>query len=188
MARPRSDERRDAITWAAVRVIASHGLSAATATIAKEACVSNGSLFTYFETKADLLNQVYMELKAEMAGAALNGLPAEDGLREQMLYMWSHWLRWATACPQKRRALAHLEVADEITPASRQAAKQAMSGVARLVERSRENGPMREAPLGLVVSLMSALADATVDFMIRDPANADQHSRSTFDALWRMVA
>ncbi|WP_428532718.1 TetR/AcrR family transcriptional regulator [Rhodopila sp.] len=187
MARPRSDDKRAAITSAAVRVIALQGLSAATATIAKQAGVSNGSLFTYFETKSDLINQLYMELKAEMATAALNDLPAEGGTREQMLHMWSNWLRWATACPEKRRALAHLDVSDEITPASRQAASQAMSGVARLLQRSREQGPMREAPLGLVVGLMTALADATVDFMIRDPANADQHSRATFDALWRMV-
>lgn len=188
MARPKSDDRRDAITSAAIRVIAAQGLGAATATIAKEAGVSNGSLFTYFETKADLLNQLYMELKAEMAAAALSGLPAESGIREQMLHMWSHWLRWAAACPEKRRAVARLDVSDDILPASRLAASQAMSGVARLLERSRENGPMRDAPLGLVVALMSALADATIDFMIRDQANADQHSRATFDALWRMVA
>ncbi len=187
MARPRSDDRRGAITSAAVRVIASQGLGAATAMIAKEAGVSNGSLFTYFETKADLLNRLYMELKTEMAAAALNDLPTESGTREQMLHMWTQWLRWATACPERRRALAHLDVSDEITPASRQAASQAMSGIARLLERSREHGPMRDAPLGLVVGLMSALADATIDFMIRDPANADQHSRAVFDALWRIV-
>ena len=187
MARPRSDDKRAAIMSAALRVIASQGLSAATATIAKQAGVSNGSLFTYFETKADLLNQLYSELKAEMATATLNDVPAEGDTREQMLHMWSNWLRWATACPEKRRALAHLDVSDEITPASRQAASQAMSGIARLLQRSRERGPMREAPLGLVVGLMTALADATVDFMIRDPANADQHTRATFDALWRML-
>jgi hypothetical protein len=56
MARSKSDDRRSAIMSAAIRVIASQGLGAATATIAKEAGVSNGSLFTYFETKADLLN------------------------------------------------------------------------------------------------------------------------------------
>ena len=187
MARPRSDGRRGAITSAAIRVIASQGLGAATAAIAKEAGVSNGSLFTYFETKTELLNQLYMELKAEMAATALNDLPTESGIREQMLHMWSHWLHWATTCPEKRRVLAHLDVSDEITPASRQAARQAMSGIAKLLERSREHGPMRDAPQGLVVGLMSAVADATVDFMIRDPANADQHSRATFDALWRMV-
>ncbi len=55
MARPKSDDKRSAIVSAAIRVIAGQGLGAATATIAKEAGVSNGSLFTYFETKADLL-------------------------------------------------------------------------------------------------------------------------------------
>jgi hypothetical protein len=47
---------------------------------------------------------------------------------------------------------------------------------------------MRDAPLGFVVALMSALADATTDFMIRDPANADRHCMAVFDAMWRMVA
>ena len=39
----------------ATRVIVTNGLSAPTAMIAQEAGVSNGSLFTYFETKADML-------------------------------------------------------------------------------------------------------------------------------------
>jgi AcrR family transcriptional regulator len=188
MARPRSDDKRSAIIAAAIRVIASEGPGAATATIAKEAGVSNGSLFTYFETKADLLNQLYVELKAETAAAALDGLPTKSGIRKQVFHMWSHWLRWATSCPEKRRTLAHLDVSDDITSGSRQTAHHTMAGIAKLLERSRENGPMRDAPLGFVVALMSALADATIDFMIRDPANADKHCVAAFDALWRMVA
>jgi AcrR family transcriptional regulator len=187
MARPRSDDKRNAIMAAAIRIIASQGLGAATATIAKEAGVSNGSLFTYFETKTDLMNRLYIELKAEMAAAALDGLPTESDIREQMLYMWSHWLRWATSCPEKRRTLAHLEVSDDITLQSHQAASQKMAGIARLLERIRETGPMRDAPLGFIVSLMSAVADTTIDFIIRDPANADKHGMAAFDALWRMV-
>jgi AcrR family transcriptional regulator len=188
MARPRSDDKRNAIMAAAIRVIASQGLGAATATIAKEAAVSNGSLFTYFETKADLMNQLYIELKAEMAAAALDGLPAESDIREQMLSMWSHWLRWAASYPEKRRTLTHLEVSDDITPESHQAASQKMAGVARLLERSRENGPMCDAPLGFIVALLGAVADTTIDFVIRDPANADKHNMAAFEALWRMVA
>ena len=188
MARPRSDERRSAILAAAVRVIASEGLGAPTARIAQEAGVSNGSLFTYFETKADLLNQLYVDLKAEMGAAALSGLPAECDLRTQLLHMWSHWLRWATSCPDKRRTVAQLGVSDDITPQSHQAASSALSGIATLLEWSRDSGPMRDAPLGFVVALMSALADATIDFMIRDPANADRHCLAGFDALWRMIA
>lgn len=188
MARPRSEDKRDAILAAAVRVIAAQGLSAPTATIAKEAGVSNGSLFTYFETKADLLNQLYMELKAEMGAAASDGLPPEGDVRSQLLHMWSGWLRWATSSPEKRRALAHLGVSDDITPESHRTASQALAGIREILQRSHENGPMRQAPLGFVVALMSALADTTTDFMLRDPANADKHGAAAFEALWRIVA
>ena len=187
MARPRSDDKRNAIMSAAIRVIASQGLSAATATIAEEAGVSNGSLFTYFETKADLMNHLYIELKAEMAAAALDRLPTESDIRKQALHMWSHWVRWATSCPEKRRTLAHLGVSDDITAESRQTGHQTMAGIAKLLERSRENGPMRNAPLGFVVALMNAMADATIDFIVSDPANANKHSKAAFNALWRML-
>jgi AcrR family transcriptional regulator len=63
MARPKSEDKRNAIMDAATRLIVTHGLSAPTATIAQEAGISNGSLFTYFKTKAVLLNQLYLELK-----------------------------------------------------------------------------------------------------------------------------
>jgi AcrR family transcriptional regulator len=63
MPRPKSDEKRSAILEAATRIIVTQGLSAPTAGIAKEAGVANGSLFTYFETKTDLFNELYLELK-----------------------------------------------------------------------------------------------------------------------------
>jgi AcrR family transcriptional regulator len=188
MARPRSDEKRSAIMSAAARVIAAQGLGAATATIASEAGVSNGSLFTYFDTKADLLSQLYVELKTEMGAAALAGLPGERDLRGQMLHLWRNWLRWAASCPEKRRALAHLGVSDDIAPEGRAAAHQAMAGVAALLERSRRNGSLRDAPLAFVSALMSAMADTTMDFMIADPANADARCQTAFEALWRMLA
>ncbi|MGH7022007.1 MAG: TetR/AcrR family transcriptional regulator [Caulobacteraceae bacterium] len=173
---------------AAIRVIAAQGLGAPTAAIAKAAGVSNGSLFTYFATKADLLNQLYIELKTEMAAAALDGLSAEGDIREQSRHMWSHWLAWATSFPEKRRTLAHLGVSDEVTPGSRETGHRTMAGVAALLERSRANGPMRDAPLGLVVAMMNALADATTDYMIGDPDNADRHGAAAFEAMWRMLA
>jgi AcrR family transcriptional regulator len=87
MARPRSEDKRNAIMRAATRVIVTHGLSAPTATIAQEAGISNGSLFTYFETKTDLFNQLYLELKIGMVAAALKGFPAEEELRKQVFHV-----------------------------------------------------------------------------------------------------
>src|SRR5690242_2036645 len=104
MAKPRSEDRRNAILSAAARVIASEGLAAATtAVIAKEAGVSNGSVFVYFDTKAMLLNELYLALKAEMTAAATAGLDAGGEPRDQVRHLWTQWLRWAAANPHKRR-------------------------------------------------------------------------------------
>jgi AcrR family transcriptional regulator len=187
MAKPKSDEKRSAILAAAARVIAEHGLGAPTALIAQEAGVANGSLFTYFETKADLFNQLYLDVKSEMASVSLKGLPANADIRKQMFHFWTHSGAWAMANPEKRRALAQLGVSDEITPESKEAGHKTMAGIAALFERSRADGPLRHAPMAFVVAMINAVGDATMDFMIHDPANAKKHSRAGFDSLWRML-
>src|ERR1700744_333834 len=121
MARPKSDEKRAAILEAATRVIVAQGLGAPTAGIAKEAGVANGSLFIYFPTKADLFNQLYLEIKAEMAYGASQGLPRDAEVREQFFHIWRRWMEWAVAFPDKRRALAQLSVSEEVTLETRAA-------------------------------------------------------------------
>jgi AcrR family transcriptional regulator len=187
MPRPKSDEKRSAILEAATRIIVMQGLSAPTAGIAKEAGVANGSLFTYFETKTDLFNDLYLEIKAEMASATLKNFPVRAELHEQFFHIWRNWMNWAVANPQKRRVLAQLGVSDEITSETRAVGHKTMAPVAELLERGRANGPMQKAPMGFVVALMNSVAEATMDFMTQDPANAKKHSKVGFDALWRML-
>lgn len=188
MARPKSEDKRSAILAAATRVIAAQGLGAPTAAIAKAAGISNGSLFTYFETKHELLDQLYLDLKVEMASLAVADLPTGSDPRTQVLHLWTRWLEWAKASPEKRRALAHLCVSDAITPASRQIVGASFANVLHLLEGIRAAGPMREVPLAFVLSLMNALADATIDFAIQEPDRAEAHGRAAFEAFWRMLA
>lgn len=187
MARQKSEDKRSAIIAAAVRVIVEQGLSAPTATIAKQAGIANGSLFTYFETKAELYNQLYLELKSEMASAAIEGLPAKAALRARFSHVWTNWMQWAVSNPDKRRALAILTVSEDITPASRATGHAAMAELAKLMDQGRAKGALRDAPFGLVVALMNSVADATMDFMVSDRARAAQHSKTGFEALWRML-
>ena len=188
MARSKSDEKREAILIAAVRIVAAQGLAAPTAVIAKEAGVSNGTLFTYFATKAELLNQLYIRLKSEMAKATTADVPVEANMREQVLHVWNAWLRWALAHSKERRALAHLAVSHEVTAASRQAASEAYVDVAALLDRTRAAGPMADAPLMFVATLVTGIVDATIDYMTSDPGNAETHAATGFQALWRILA
>ncbi|WP_353647433.1 TetR/AcrR family transcriptional regulator [Nakamurella sp. A5-74] len=187
MARPRSEDRRNAILGAASRVVATEGLGASTSGIAREAGVSNGSLFVYFETKSVLLNELYVSLKTEMGAMAVDGLPDGSDPHDQVRHLWDQWMRWATSHPDKRRALAQLAVSDDITAESRQAARSGFGGIAELLDRCRQRGPVRDAPLGFLLEIMNAMADATVDAIQRHPDHAEEYSRIAFDALWRVL-
>lgn len=187
MPRPRSDEKRSAILEAATRVIVKQGLSAPTMVIAKEAGVANGSLFTYFENKPDLFNQLYLELKLELATGSMN-LPAESEVREQFFHLWKKWMNWAISNPEKRRALAQLSVSDEITPVTRATGNKMMAHVNDLLDRARANGPMQKVSMAFLVALMNSVAEATMDFMTQEPANAKKHSKEGFGAFWRMLS
>lgn len=167
MARPRSTDRRESILSAATRVVAARGPGA---------------------SKAGLFNELYVGLKTGMGTAATAGLPTDGGLREQVLHMWNQWLHWATSSPEKRRTLAQLEVSGEITPETHQITSSAFDGIADLLERARVDGPMREAPRAFVLALTTAVADATVDAIIREPGRAEAGGRAAFDAVWRMLA
>ena len=172
---------------AATRIIVTQGLSAPTAGIAKEAGIPNGSLFTYFETKTELLNQLYLELKGEMAASALNGLPARGDPRERLFHTWRNWTNWAVAFPDKRQVLAQLSVSGEITAESRSAGHKMMAELAELADQSRANGSMRNVSLGFVLSILNSIAEATMDYMTQDAVNAKKHCKEGFDAAWRMM-
>lgn len=187
MARPKSEDKRNAIMEAAVRVIVSQGLSAPTATIAKEARISNGSLFTYFETKSDLFNQLYLEIKNRMITAAMKDLPAGGDFRKQLSHAWSNWMDWSVSNPQKRRALEQLNVSDEITPATREAAHKAAADLNELMERIRAYGSLKTAPMSFVGGLVNALVEATMISMTNDPANAKKYCDVGFETFWRAI-
>jgi len=188
MPRPRSDEKRAAILEAATRVIVAQGLGAPTAGIAKEAGVANGSLFTYFETKTELFNQLYLELKSEMATAALKGLSGSGDLRAQLFHVWRNWTNFAASFPEKRSALAQLGVSDEITAQTRTAGHKVMAPFGEILERGRAKGPMRSVPMSFMIAIMNAVAEATMDSMTQDPMNAKKHCKTGFEALWRMMS
>jgi hypothetical protein len=95
---------------------------------------------------------------------------------------------WAVSNPERRRALLQLNVSDEITPATRTAGHKTTMGIAELMQQMRAGGPMHNVPMTFVAAIMNALAEATMDFMIQDPANAKKHCRAGFDAFWRAIA
>jgi AcrR family transcriptional regulator len=188
MARQKSEDRRQAIIDAAIALIAREGLGAATAAIAKEAGVANGSVFTYFPTKNDLLNQLYLEIKSEVIATVDEGFADAGGERAQMLHMWTRWTGWGARNPQKRRVLAQLSASDLVPEEVKVAGYTAASRSVNLVQQVARQGALKDQAPAFAGAIVESMAATTMDFMIRDPAHADQISLSAFEALWKALS
>ncbi|MBZ9935283.1 TetR/AcrR family transcriptional regulator [Mesorhizobium sp. BR1-1-16] len=187
MARPLSEDRRNAILSAATELVAQQGLGAATAEIAKRAGVPHGSVFTYFETKGALLNALYLELKTELVDAVNLQPSSNDDVRDQFQHLWLTWTRWGAANPAKRRALAQLGVSDQISELSRKQAFQSAHASLELVRRASMNGALRDAPPYFVGALVESSVSTTTDFMIRQPEQAERICTLGFEAMWKAL-
>ena len=97
MARPLSQDRRAALLEAATQIFAEQGLAAPTSLISKIAGVSEGSFFTYFGTKDELITALYREIRLDLASAVMNGFPRKAGVRERLLHLWTRWVSWGAA-------------------------------------------------------------------------------------------
>ena len=186
MARPRSEDKRQAILLAATRLFAEEGLNAPTARIAKTAGVAEGTLFTYFASKDELLNKLYLELKGRLR-SAMDPAPVQAGLREQIRQAWLTYVAWGVAHPQERQVLAWLGLSDRILEATRTEGFQAFCDVSRLLEVGMANGVLRDQAPAFVGSLMAAMADTTMDYINRDPAAAESTREAGFAAFWNAI-
>jgi AcrR family transcriptional regulator len=188
MARPRSEEKRNAILKAAMELVAEQGPGAATAEIAKKAQVPHGSVFTYFTTKSELLNILYLELKTDLSNAILGDMPADEDTRVLLNHLWASWIAWGVSDPSKRRALAQLGVSDLITDGSRRAAGEVAERAIGVVRQASAGGPLRKAPIAYVGAIVETMVGATIDFIIREDGDSNLVSKSGFDALWKALA
>jgi len=188
MARPRSEDKRNAILAAATLLVAEQGLGASTADIARQAGVPHGSVFTYFSTKAELLNALYIEIKSDLTAAVLVQVPADADPKARFRHLWQNWTHWGVANPLKRRALAQLGVSDLVSEASRKAAFELAEPMVDLVRMVSARGALRDLPLRYVGALLEACATTTMEFMTEDPPGSESICEAGFEAVWRAVS
>jgi AcrR family transcriptional regulator len=188
MARPRSSDKREAILAAAAQALAEHGAAATTARIAGLAGVAEGTVFTYFDNKDALLNELYVSLKAGLREAMMEGFPRSGAPERRIRHAWNGYVGWGLANPDGRGALRQLEVSGRIDARHRAAGSEGFSEITALLrERVGKSALPKEAAMAFNGALFTSMAATTMEFMARDPERADQYRDTGFRALWAFL-
>ena len=187
MARPRSEDKRQTILRAATQLFAEEGLNAPTARIAKLAGVAEGTIFTYFTNKDELLNQLYLELKRELR-ETLVPPPESADLRTKVWQAWQSYVNWGISHPEEHQVLAKLGLSTRISDATRAEGNRAFCDVSGLLEQAKAAGVLRDQATDFVGALIGVMGDVTMASIRVDPASAEATCRAGFAAFWNAIA
>ena len=186
MARPKSEDKRNAILDAATRLFAERGLAAApTSEISKLAGVAEGTLFTYFETKDELINSLYRELKLELADAMMSDFPRKKNVRTRLQHVWDRYVRWGIANPRQRKVLGQLTVSEVLSKESREAGSAPFVEFQTMIRDGIEGRVFRnDLPVELISKSLGAVVEATIDLTVSNPSKAAKYRDSGFQMFW----
>ena len=187
MAKPKSQDKRNAILSAAAQVFAERGLGAPTAAITNAAGIAEGSLFTYFKTKDELINALYRELKLELADAMMSSFPRKQSVRHRLEHVWNGYVQWGIANPDQQKVLRQIQVWSGLTQESKQAGSAPFNEMQRMTEDAVTQRIYKDMPQTLIGATLVALAEMTMDFMAREPESAEMYRTAGFEMLWAAI-
>jgi AcrR family transcriptional regulator len=188
MARPLSEQKREAILAAAAELVATVGTGASTANIAKGAGVSEGTLFTYFATKDDLLNQLFVEIESDLAEAVLANHPGKGSSRDRVRHVWDRLIEWGIANPTWRKALRQLKVSDRISDERRRHCDAMFAEAREMVEQSLAGHVAPKRASFYIGTVLMGLADITIEAIFASPKSREHLKRAGFDLFWKGTA
>ena len=185
MARPKSEERRNAILDALTQTIASKGVSASTLAVAKMAGVSEGTIFKHFVTKDELLNSLYAELKLEIADALMSGFPRRLSVRSRLQFIWGplHNVGQRTLrqvpCLTAAQPMGRLDGHSE--DCRHPAVSEHPSHLSRTPWSSASGVPVSEQLVGATITAFSEMA---ITLIHNTPEMQTKYMETCFEMLW----
>ncbi|HBW9900777.1 TPA: TetR/AcrR family transcriptional regulator [Klebsiella pneumoniae] len=172
MARPKSEDKKQALLEAATAAFAQSGIAASTSAIARSAGVAEGTLFRYFATKDELLNELYLAIKLRLVRTMIAGLdPDEKRPKENARNIWNSYIDWGV----------------RITDETRRQVKESFPELNEMCQLSVKEIFLSEAYRAFGDALFLSLAETTIEFASHDPQRAREIIALGFEAMWHAL-
>jgi AcrR family transcriptional regulator len=183
VARPRSGDKQKAILDAALRICAERGIGGApTSAISKAAGIAEGSLFTYFKTKDELLNELYTTLRREFS-RHLEDFPREADAQTRLRHIWERFLELGAKEPTQLKVLAQLRASGRLLREN-ETPNFVQAELLRAAAEAAVGTELSRVPPEYVVLMFRAQAEITVEFINAHPESADLCRETGFKMLW----
>ncbi len=117
----KSIDKRRALLKATLQLVNNGGIQGASmAKIAKEATISPATIYLFFDSKQELLNQLYLSVKSSFTQAAFSTLLPNDTVPKQFETIWHNMALYKLAHPEEASFLSQCDNTPMIDSKTRQ--------------------------------------------------------------------
>lgn len=141
MVRQKTEDKREAILLATLRLVNGNGFHAAPMSkIATEAGVSAGTIYLYFQNKEDLVNTLYCELKSKFSGRIFEDFNPEAPVKKGFETIWRNVVKYKLNEPEEAAFIEQCDNTPMVTEVSREFGLKAIQPLYDLWDRGQQEG------------------------------------------------
>ena len=187
MARSRSSEKKENLLSSALKLFVKNGvMNTSTAEIAKEAGTATGTLFLYFPTKQDLLDQLVLKIGKEQSEHIDQLLKPSLSARETFFTIWYGTVTWFLENMEAYQYIQQVRDSGMISESAVQESNKFFGYYYNAIQNGFQEGSIKTYPLGLIGDFLYQDIVAVINHISRqpDPSKREETILQGFEFFW----
>ncbi len=187
MIRKLVSDKRENFLNAALKLFVANGVqNTSTAAIAKEAGTASGTLFLYFPTKQDLINELVLKIAREQSEYMQTLLDPALSVRDTFFAIWAGSLRWLLENMDLYEFNQQIRDTNLVEEAIIQETGRYFSYYYEAIQRGLEEGAIKSYPVDLIGGFLYQDLVAAMNLLRTQPKPAKQEEiiQMGFDIFW----
>lgn len=188
-------EKRDKIIESAIRLFEQNGFwNTSTASISKEAGIAAGTLFRYFPSKEQLIDELFLELKTEVADCMYQNLNTKLDVQARLKHIWKAYIHWNLQNPGKFTILEQLEVASRISRSVQNQVVSLNQFTVKTFQEGKKAGLIGNYPVEFLANFMGSSSNNVIRQLLsqeRKPATKATQAKLAelgFEVFWNGIS
>ena len=182
-------DKREQILHTALRLFVENGFHATpTSRIAKEAKVATGTLFHYFKTKEDLINELYLDSKERMLTAIKQNIGNNLSLKAKMKLFFINSTNWVKQHPNDYLFFQTFSNSSFISDETKAIGSEKFAFFNKLIEEGQEAEILKQVPTELLTNMLFATMMGALHLCLQNKNNTqEEYSELAFELIWDMI-
>ncbi|AKB85248.1 TetR/AcrR family transcriptional regulator [Methanococcoides methylutens] len=181
--------KREQIINAAIRLFVEQGFdNTPTSQISKEAGVATGTLFNYFSTKEELINEAYLYVKTNLFEMLSESCRSYISTKEAFEGVWFSLIEWGYNNRMESEFSRVFVNSVYITKLTKKRYEELGGPIRDLMARGFDEGLFKDVPVELLQNVIGGVYQGVMNYMYELDELDEKLVASSFDMLWDAIS